>query len=235
MEIDALVLRVTPFRAQDAMVLAIDQNKTYSFLARGVRKTQSKNSFSLLPWSYSHFSLLKTKDGLSLKTGSLINDYGVLRSNFEHLAMLDFLSEATMKLIHEKELSKVYLSLKKILELLVNGFSPKTLQIIYLATLLRHSGYSWNVDSCQKCGQKSVIVATNTGSGGFICENCFDGVNGVKLTTRLLKIIRYIFMVEPEMYDHIAFSDDECKTVMALLEEFLVQTVEVTLKSTKIL
>ena len=44
MEIDGLVLRVNPYRDYDAMVTVINERSSFSFLARGVRKIQSKNS-----------------------------------------------------------------------------------------------------------------------------------------------------------------------------------------------
>ena len=235
MEIDGLVLRVTPYRDYDAMVLVVNERSSFSFLARGVRKIQSKNAFSVLPFAYSHFDLMKTKDGLSLKTGSIKDSYSKIRDSYDGLAMFDFMSETASRFLPEKELYKTYQPIKKILELLNSGFDRYTLSIIYLAFILNESGYGWNISGCQKCGQKDDIVALNTTSGGFICRNCFDGHNGAKLTPRLLKIIRYIFMVQPEMYDHIAFEKDECLLILSFLEEFILNTVQFPLKSLKLL
>lgn len=235
MEIEGLVLRATPYRDFDEMILTITKRSSISFLARGVRKIQSKNSYSVLPFAYSRFEILKTKDGLSLKTGTIKNAYQKVRDSFDGLAMIDFLAEVSTKFLPENELYKCFDSLLKILDLLEQGFDHYTLVIIYLAFVLRESGYGWNVQSCQKCGQKDAIIAINTSSGGFICQNCFDGQNGAKLTSRLLKIIRYIFMVEPEMYDHIAFEKEECLLVLSLLEEFILNTVQFELKSLKLL
>lgn len=235
MEIDGLVLRVNQYRDYDAMVCVINERSSFSFLARGIRKIQSKNSFSVLPFAESHFDLMKTKDGLSLKTGSIIKSHSKLRDSFIGLTMFDFIGEVTSKFLLEKDYYKAYPSIKRIIELLESGFDHYTLAIIYLAFILNESGYGWSVDKCQKCGQKDDIVAINTSSGGFMCRDCFDGQNGAKLTTRLLKIIRYIFMVKPEMYDHIAFEKDECLVVLSLLEEFILGTVEFKLKSLKLL
>ena len=235
MEIEGLVLQANNFRDYDQMVTVITENRTYSFLARGVRKIQSKNSFSVQLFSFSRFDIMKTKDGLSLKTGTLIESYKQVRESFEGLMMFDYLSEVTTKFLPESERHKAYASLKKILDLLNKGFDHYTLAIIYLAFILNESGYGWNVHSCQKCGQKDLIVAINTSSGGFICQNCFDGQNGAKLSPRLLKIIRYIFMVQPEMYDHISFGKDECLVVLSLLEEFVLNRTETDLKSLKLL
>ena len=235
MEIDGLVLRANPFRDYDAMVNVITKRSSFSFLARGVRKIQSKNSFSVLPLAESHFDLLKTKDGLSLKTGSIINSHAKIRDSYEGLIMFDFITEVTTKFLLEKDLYKAYEPIRTILKLLEEGFDHYTLAMIYLAFILNESGYGWNIHSCQKCGQKEAIVALNVSSGGFICQNCFDGQNGAKLTPRLLKIIRYIFMVEPEMYGHIAFKKDECLLVLSLMEEFILGTVEFRLNSLKLL
>lgn len=235
MEIDGLVLRVSAYRDYDAMVNVITERSSFSFLARGVRKIQSKNSFSLLPLAQSHFDLLKTKDGLSLKTGSIINSHAKLRDSYRGLMMMDFITEVTTKFLVEKDLHKAYQSIKEILKLLEEGFDHYTLAIIYLAFILRESGYGWNISSCQKCGQKKGIVALNVSSGGFICQNCFDGQNGAKLSSRLLKIIRYIFMVEPEMYGHIAFEKSECLLILSLMEEFILGTVDFSIKSLKLL
>ena len=235
MKIDGIVLRVNPYRDFDAMVNVITERSSFSFLARGIRKIQSKNAFSVLPFAESHFDILKTKDGLSLKTGSILNSHSKLRESYSGLLMMDFIVEVTTKFLLEKDLYKAYKPIKRILELLEEDFDHYTLSIIYLAFILNESGYAWNVHSCQKCGQKSSIVALNTSTGGFICEDCFDGQNGAKLNERLLRIIRYIFMVKPEMYDHIAFSKDECLLVLSIMEEFILGTVEISLKSLKLL
>lgn len=235
MEIDGLVLRLNPFRDYDAMVNVINERSSFSFLARGVRKIHSKNSFSLLPFAESHFDIMKTKDDLSLKTGNIVNSHSKLRESYQGLLMFDYLSEVTIKFLPEKELYKAYKPIKRIVELLEQGFDHYTLAIIYLAFILNESGYGWNIKGCQKCGQKDDIVAVNTSTGGFICRNCFHGQNGAKLSPRLLKIIRYIFMVQPELYDHISFEKDECLVILSLLEEFILGTVEFSLNSLKLL
>ena len=126
MEIDGLVLRVNPYRDYDAMVTVINERSSFSFLARGVRKIQSKNSFSVLPFAYSHFDLMKTKDGLSLKTGSVIDSHSKTRESYHGLLMLDFIGEITSKFLTEKELYKAYPSINKVIDLLERGFDHYT-------------------------------------------------------------------------------------------------------------
>jgi len=235
MEFNALVLRNTSYRDSDAMVTAINSEKSFSFLARGVRKSTSKNAFSIVPLTYSHFDVLKTKEGFSLKTGFVMESFPKIRDHYEGLMMIDFLSELTIKLIPESDYVKAYKPLTTILHLLEDGFDHLTLAIIYFAFVLNASGYGWNVDSCQKCGHKEAIVACNHAAGGFICRNCFDGSSGAIQDLRLLKIIRYIFKVEPDMYSKIAFEKEECLTILKYLDEFTKNTIQFELKSIKLL
>lgn len=235
MDINGIVLKRVPFRDHDAIISVVTPERMFSFFARGVDKITSKNTFSVSTYSLSSFELMKTKDGLSLKTGKLINSFSKAKEKLDTLAVLDFISEITFRLLEEGDYPSLYKSIKRILELLDNGFDPKTLTIIYFATILSAAGYSWNVDSCQKCGSKAAIVAINPLRGGFICQNCFMGGNDLKLTARELNIFRYIFKVTPELYDRTVFTKEECNKVISILHHFVLHVADFELKSTKLL
>lgn len=233
--INGIVLKRVPFRDHDAIISIVTPERMFSFLARGVDKITSKNTFSVSPYSLSNFELMKTKEGLSLKTGKLINSYSHAKDNLDTLAVLDFISEITFRLLEDGDYPSLFESIKKILELLDQGFHPKTLAIIYFATILNAAGYGWNVDSCQKCGSKASIVAINPQRGGFICRECFEAGNGVKLTPRELNILRYIFKVTPNLYEKTSFINEECTKVISILDHFVLDIVDIQLKSTKLL
>jgi len=235
MEINGIVLKRVPFRDHDAMISVVTPRRMFSFLARGVDKITSKNTFSVSPYVLSSFELMKTKEGLSLKTGTLINSYPNAKNKLETLAVLDFISEITFRLLDDGEYSSLFSCIQRILELLDSGFDPKTLAIIYFATVLNASGYAWNVDSCQKCGSKTAIVAINPKKGGFICQECFSPEFDTKLSSRELNIFRYIFKVTPEFYTKTSFTTSECNKVIKILNSFVSDVTDLELKSTKLL
>ena len=234
-EIEGIVIRVTPFRDNDAMVNVISHERMNSFLGRGVLKYESKNASSVNMYSRSRFQLSKGKDGMSLRTGELLNSYQMAKSNLDSLAVLDMIGEVTNKLVQSEDAPKIYDQLVKCLELLDSGFDAFTIGLIYLAHVLNATGYGLDVDSCIICGKTSQIIAVSYKDGGFICQDCFDPLNHVKCSARKLKIIRYIFKVDVTNYDKVSFNKNETIELLKELHDFIYDVAQIDLKSITLL
>lgn len=236
LEVEGIVIKSTPFRENDAMITMISRDRLYPFLARGVMKFSSKNAASVSLFSKSLVSLSKTKDGLSLRSGTLLESYNALNSKFEVLASIKLICEITSTfIIQADECSRIYAALEKTLTLINKGFSSLTISLIYFAYVLRAIGYGLNVDKCVKCGQKLQITSISYEDGGFICQNCFEALKHKKATKRKLQIIRYIFKVEPSSFDKIEFSNEECLSIIEELNDFVNSKLDIRLRTIKLL
>ena len=235
MEIEGLIIRQTPFQDNDMMITLLAKEKIYSFLARGVMKIDSKNASSVNLFTHGKYSLMSGKNGKTLKNAEIINSFPNIRKDFSKLAGVDFISEITGKLISEDKTTEFHECLLKVLSLLNDGFDELTLYLIYFASALRISGYGLDVDECVNCGQTSHINSVSYADGGFICSDCYNPLNHTKCTARKLKIIRYIFKVNPEQIGAVEFEKEEVKELLKELIDFASDKADLYLKSIKLL
>ena len=235
MEFEGIVIRQTSFKQDAAMISVLTKDRIRSFLAKGVLKMTSKNAPSVNLFTKSLFQTFHSAEGDWLRVGKIISSYPNLTKDFEKLAILDFVSEITNTLVGDSDAKGLYEFLDKTLESLNGEFSPLTALLIYFAKVLTVAGYGLDVDSCVICGKKDQISALSFKDGGFICKNCFDGLNHVKTDPRKLKIIRYIFKVDVDNFQKIAFSNEECLNIIFELSEFLNYVSQIEFKSLQLL
>ena len=235
MEFEGIVIRRTSYKEGAAVISVLTKDKIRSFLAKGVLKITSKNAPSVNIFTKSRFQTFKGREGDFLRVGEVISSYPNITKDFEKLAILDFISEITNTLIGTNDAHEVYSFLEKTLESLNGDFSPLTALLIYFAKVLKAAGYGLDVDSCVICHSKEQISALSYKDGGFICKNCFDENNHAKTDPRKLKILRYIFKVDTDNFEKIAFSNEECKSIIFELCEFLSFSSQIEFKSLNLL
>ena len=235
MEFEGIVIRRTSYKEGSAMISVLTKDRIKSFLAKGVLKITSKNAPSVNLFTKSRFQTFNGAEGDWLRVGEVLKSYPNITKDFEKLAILDFISEMTNSLIGTNEATEVYYFLEKTLDSLNGDFSPLTALLIYFAKVLKASGYGLDVDSCCICGKKEAISALSYKDGGFICQNCFDASKHVKTDPRKLKILRYIFKVDVDNFERVAFSNNECKEIILELCEFLGFTSQIEFKSLTLL
>ncbi|HBF67983.1 MAG TPA: DNA repair protein RecO, partial [Firmicutes bacterium] len=102
-EIDGIVIRTTSFKENDMMVNVVSNNGVKSFLAKGVLKFESKNAPSIQLLNKSHFQLSKSKDGLTLRTGTIINSLFSDETNLSFLVIANLICELTSRIIITNE------------------------------------------------------------------------------------------------------------------------------------
>lgn len=235
MEFEGIVIRRTTYKEGAAMISVLTNKKIKSFLAKGVLKTTSKNAPSVNLFTKSKFNVFHGQDGDWLRQGEIIESFPNIIKDFTKLAILDFISEITNSLIGTNDSGEVYSFLDKTLHCLNEDFSPLTATLIYFAKVLKAAGYGLDVDKCSICGKKEAITALSFKDGGFICEKCFSASNHEKTDVRKLKIYRYIFKVDLDNFDRVAFGNDEAKQIIFELSEFLNFASQIEFKSLTLL
>ncbi len=218
--IEGYVIRISPYKENDAMVTVLTSDGVRSFSAHGIEKHNSKNLGSTRALSYSRFSLsVKENGGASLKESMPIT-YVDGKSDFTRLSAISFILELTQKMVEGEEHHQKFLLLDGAIKALNLDFDPLTICMLYFAGLLNVEGYGPNVDGCAVCGEKHNIVGFSFKDGGFLCKQHLDSAYHKK-TPRELKIIRYAFMVGPENYTRIAFEKKECLSLIREMADHL--------------
>lgn len=235
MEIVGIVTRLTPFKEKDAIVNIVSPERTFSFLARGVLVIASKNMASVQPFTQSRFLLTKGKEGLTLRTGTVIESYASSKEKLEGLTAISFIGELTNKMIDSEEAPKIYPFLEKALLLINQGFNALTITLLYLASSMKAAGLGLEVSKCVISGQRSDISAISYLDGGFVAAPYFDALRHQKCSDRKLKIIRQIFLAQPEDYNRVAFERWECLEIIKELAIYLQDAAGIRLKSVTLL
>ncbi len=236
MELEGIVLRITPFKEKDAMVNLLTASGTFSFLARGIMSLDSKNAASLTQYAYSRFEFSEGKStGLSLKNGTLIRSYDASFKSLDRLAALSLLGELTLHGVGEEESSAIFPYFKNALEAIESGFDILTTVIVFFAQVLKAAGYGLEVGHCVFCDTTKDIVAVSYLDGGFVCNNCLDTETMHPADARYLKIIRYLFMVSPEDIRRVSFLKEECLGILNEFKEYAFDQLGLTLKGHELL
>ena len=179
---NALILKQTDYRENDALILAYCENfGLLTFVARGIRKMGSKNAGSLFPFTESEllFDYKEGSDIVALHSAHLLKSYRHVQSDLTCGAIANVIAELAgiigREAREDAELNDtVYRLLKAVLSDLNSTqdiFLPLSL---FLANALNLLGIPPEVDECAICGSTKVN-AISVEDGGFVCSNCYSG------------------------------------------------------------
>ncbi len=228
-----IVLRVTPMKETDAMVTAIGEEGLFSFYARGIKKMTSKNGSAVQSLCLGEYLLSASNDGkFVLKEAK--PERILAKEDLSSIAVAAFIQELTLRLIQEEDAALIYPWLYGCLDAVSRGFSPLTAGIIFFAQALKISGLGLEVSHCVRCQGKTKIAGLSLEDGGFVCENCLEGEHE-RLSQRMLKIARYLFMLTPNDIERVAFEAVECNSFFAMLSQYLDDCTGLRLKSLELL
>ena len=170
-----IVLSINPYKEKDAIISAISENESITFLARGIKDPKSKNAalnnlltiadIELMDGDFKH-PILKSSKPLesSLKIGM----------SSEYLSSLMLIDEMMLNLFPEEERCEMFPYLENALINMKNTDDWLMTLLVFMANVIRLGGFQLEVNRCVMCGSKSKIVAFSFVDGGFICQNCFN-------------------------------------------------------------
>ncbi|MGN1295676.1 MAG: DNA repair protein RecO, partial [Bacilli bacterium] len=204
--VEGIVLRQVHYKEKDSMISLLTKDGIVSFLARGILSPNSKNAASCLQYNYSEFTLIEKNSHLTLKQGKSLHTFKNLYENLDNISCVSLMSEATLKFIDE-EYEKIYSYFINTLFSLENNFDSGTLLSIYLAQIIKYSGYKLEYDCCVECGSKKEIVSISYQDGGFICRNCLK--DNFFVSPSLLKSFRYVFMIDSSSLQHYVLNKND--------------------------
>ncbi len=232
---EGYVLHISPYKENDAMVACIGEEGLFSFLARGIKKTNSKNASSCQIFAYSRFSLFSSIDGNSLYLSEGKPLFALKeKDDLLWMSCLSFLSEINSRLLSEEDAIKAFPYLDKAIKEINEGYPIYSACFLYFAKLLAIMGYGLEVDRCVISGNKKNIVGVNYKEGGFVSEGYADS-NTIRIGGRMLKILRYAFLFPLEDFGRVSFNKDESIALICQLASYIENLTNVKLKSTLML
>lgn len=229
-----IVISVTQYKEKDGIINAISQEGVTSFLARGI--LDPKNKFAPLNNYLTIADVELTESNAkypSLKNYSILATPVQVDSNLDYLASVMLLAESTKCLLQDEEKALIFQWLEKAILELKNNKNYIGIDLIYLANIIKLSGYEFEVNHCVFCGSKKNIVAFSFNDGGFVCGDCLSEMEDIRrdLNPQQMLLLRYIFNTESyDIPDELNSRDNEL-TILHKLSEFVSDSFGIKLSS----
>lgn len=231
-KVEALILAVKDYREYDALITALTPIGRLNFVAKGLKKTTSKNAYALQLFSKSNLLFdLKDKNQLNvLKIAELKESNRYLREDFNTQILAAIASEIALVLSDESDLFDLIDQLYTKLNQQQDIFGHFN---CFLARILKREGNSPQVDRCVVCGRQQNIVAVSVSQGGFLCQECYGHYAGVQLTPKLLRAFRLVNKVPFAKEDSIMNPEVNSVQITNLLLDFFEEYLGITIKARK--
>lgn len=227
-----IILRLSPSKEHDGMILALSKDGFLSFYAHGIGKLTSKYAASLQPLTLSSFTLRKSSSGsLSLKEASIISSFYGKDHDLPEMGVASILIELSTHFVQEDEAKDIYPYLERTISVLNEGKDPYCAGLIFFARVLIAMGIGLNVDECVSCGNKKGITAISFAEGGLLCHDCATSLGVESRALEALKVYRYIFKAPLEDIGRVRLDSSLAKALFRELAVYLEQLTGAKLKS----
>lgn len=188
---EVIVLRQRDFRENDAIVNVLSKDFGHlSFIARGIKKINSKNANSCNIFNISRFYFNYKENGLlNLRIAENIESFVSIRNDLLKQTIAGIMVEV-MDSMNTENIDICYDLLKKSLYNLSSSDNSIAVLGLFFAKCNDINGISPDFDHCVKCGTTEGIVSISPHNGGFICKNCFDPKYDKRRSKTVLKSAR---------------------------------------------
>lgn len=189
-----IVLSINQYKEKDAIITAISQSETITFLAKGIKDPKSKNAALNNPLTIADIELM---DGgfkyPVLKASKELFIPMKLGMDSTYLGTLLLMNEMMVHLFSDDDKQEMFPYLEEgVVGLKKTNDWIMTL-LIFIAQVIRIGGFELEVNRCVICGQKNKILAFSFIEGGFICQNCVNEETERDLTKEQMILLRNIF------------------------------------------
>lgn len=172
----AVIIKAIDYKENDKLIWAYcEELGKITFIARGAKKSKSKNLSLTLPLCFGDYIFFKGKNLYNLQEGRIINSFQGLLSNLDKLTYSSYICELIDICVQDgeanKELFREFITCLYLLstdamdyELLIRSFELR---------LLRATGYELQFDKCSIC-KKSIVTSDYISLSylGGVCNEC---------------------------------------------------------------
>ena len=192
-KVQGIVLGGVNYGENDKILSLLTPDKgAISARIKGVKKAGAKLKFASEPFCFAEYILLKNGDKRTVKSATLIDSFYPVREDiikfYSACAVLDF-AKHMFKV--EVDSAKAFIETANTLSQIAYGKEGAKQSLLkYLLKGISLSGYGINLNGCIKCGKIDLQKPYfDGGSGGFLCEDCFDS-EGREISSVTLNALR---------------------------------------------
>ena len=231
-----IVLSINQYKEKDAIITAISQSETITFLARGIKDPKSKNAALNNPLTVADIELmdgdfkypvLKASKGLFIPMK--------LEMDSTYLGTLLLMNEMMVHLFSDEDKAQMFPYLEEgVVGLKKTNDWIMTL-LVFLAQAIRVGGFELEVNRCVICGQKNRIVAFSFIEGGFICENCFTEETDRDLSKEQMILLRSVFNSRDYHLLDSAYNKEDALVLLRKTLDFMQEAFGYRLKNLRLI
>ncbi|MEN8077113.1 DNA repair protein RecO [Clostridioides difficile] len=168
----AVIIKAIDYKENDKLIWAYcEELGKITFIARGAKKSKSKNLSLTLPLCFGDYIFFKGKNLYNLQEGRIINSFQGLLNNLDKLTYSSYICELIDICVQDKEVNKeLFREFITCLYLLnTDAMDYELLIRAFELRLLKATGYGLQFDKCSIC--KKPI-----GTSDYISLSYFGGV-----------------------------------------------------------
>ncbi|MGN1390032.1 MAG: DNA repair protein RecO [Bulleidia sp.] len=226
-QITGLILKQTDYR-ENAVILTVltDDCGKLSLVAAGVRKMNSKNAGSVLPYTKADFSLDYRPDRtmFRMKTARTVSLYRFLHEDLLAGCAASLMAECadamTLEGPDEESAAETYRLLDLSFQHLNEKKPADLTAALFLSSMLRTHGIGPEVDECVLCG-KPEASAFSVKEGGFLCAEDAAARNLKPWTIEQLRAFRVLAKAGPEQIELVSPYFHDWSSLTGILVSFL--------------
>ena len=231
-----IVLSINQYKEKDAIITAISQSETITFLARGVKDPKSKNAALNNPLTVADIELM---DGdykyPVLKASKELFVPMKLKMDSTYLGTLLIMNEMMVHLFSDDDKQAMFSYLEEgVIGLKKTNDWMMTL-LVFMAQAIRIGGFELEVNRCVICGQKNKILAFSFIEGGFICQNCVNEETERDLTKEQMILLRNIFNSRDYHLLDSSYNKDDALVLLRKTLDFLQEAFGYRLKNLRLI
>ena len=231
-----IVLSINQYKEKDAIITAISQSETITFLAKGIKDPKSKNAALNNPLTIADIELM---DGgfkyPVLKASKELFIPMKLGMDSTYLGTLLLMNEMMVHLFSDDDKQEMFPYLEEgVVGLKKTNDWIMTL-LIFIAQVIRIGGFELEVNRCVICGQKNKILAFSFIEGGFICQNCVNEETERDLTKEQMILLRNIFNSRDYHLLDSSYNKDDALVLLRKTLDFMQEAFGYRLKNLKLI
>jgi len=188
-----IVLSINPYKEKDAIITAISQEETITFLARGIINPKSKNASLNNALTVADIELM---DGdfkyPILKSSKPLFSPLKIDMDEKYLGSVLLMNEMILNLFPSEEQYIIFPHLEEALRVLKETNDWLMTLLLLMSHVIRLGGFQLEVNRCVMCEKTKGIVTFSFSDGGFICRDCFSPEMEHDLSKSQMLLIREI-------------------------------------------
>ena len=230
-EIEGFIINEIPYKETSKIVNVLTkEHGIIGVICKGAKSIKSSLRALSTKFTYGIFHVYYKEDKLStLVSVDLINNLSNIKTDLTLISYTAYITELVTQVVKQSMEEDIYdIFIQTILKL-ENGLDPLILTNILEIKMLDYLGVSLNLDSCNKCGNKTNIITIDGDAGGYLCKNCLTNEFIVKPNT--IKVLRMYYYVDIKSITDLKIKDETKNEINTFLTKYYDRYTGLYLKS----